>query len=226
MNAVVLDLFGTLVAAPTAADRSDAANRLARVIGCDPDAVERYFLGSWQARHDGTLPTVAALARHLVRNVKGLASAIAPVANELHELARPRLVPDTSVVAALLSLWRAGYRLGLLSDASADIAEAWPTSPLAAVLDTAVFSCSVGHTKPDQRLYAHVSHALGVPADQTLYFGDGGGDELTGAANAGMTATAIHRRGGDDALVFGTTPWCGPVIEAVEQIPAYVAGLR
>lgn len=223
MDAVVFDLFGTLVDAPTAADRAHAASRLAEIIGCDSSNVERYFLGSWQARHDGTLSTVSVLARHLVRSVKGFA--FEPVADELQALARPRLVPDSSVVSALLSLRRTGYRLGLLSDASADIAEAWPSSPLANVVDAAVFSCSVGRTKPDRELYACVSDALGVPAGQTLYCGDGGGDELAGAVNAGMTAVAVHLRGGPDALTFGSTAWRGPMIEAVEQMPRYVAGL-
>lgn len=36
MDAVVFDLFGTLIAAPTPDERADAASSLAQVIGCEP----------------------------------------------------------------------------------------------------------------------------------------------------------------------------------------------
>jgi putative hydrolase of the HAD superfamily len=226
MNAVVLDLFGTLVAAPTPTERSRAAMRLARVIGCEPAAVERYFLVSWRARHDGTLPDAPALAEHLLNAVNGPTSTLGLVIDELCVLSRPRLVPETSVLATLRTLQRTGYRLGVLSDASPDIAAAWPSSPLAPVVDTVAFSCSVGCTKPDQRLYSHISGALGVSAGQALYCGDGGGDELAGAVEAGMRAVGVRRRGGVDALAYGDTPWHGLVLDAVEQLPAYLAGPR
>ncbi|WP_143531889.1 hypothetical protein [Saccharothrix sp. ALI-22-I] len=35
MQAVVLDLFGTLVTAPTPEERTGAASRVAAVVGCD-----------------------------------------------------------------------------------------------------------------------------------------------------------------------------------------------
>jgi len=222
VNGVVLDLFGT-VAAPASTDRTDAAFRLANTIGCDPDAVERYLLATWQVRHDGTLPTVSALAEHFVPTVGGQTSKVQAAADELQTLGRSRLGPDTSVVHTLVSLRSSGYRLGILSDASAEIAAAWPTNPLASVVDAVVFSYVAGCTKPDQRLYARIGDELGVPAHETLYCGDGGGDELRGARDAGMSAVAVHRRGVADALAFGNTPWSGPVIDAVEQLPTYLA---
>ena len=226
MRAVVLDLFGTLVAAPAPSDQTHAASRLASVIGCDPGRVEHYFLATWQVRHDGSLPTVLGLAGHLVRFVDGRAKSVEPVADELRSLGCARVVPDALVVRTLISMRSKGLRLGILSDASAEIAAAWPTSLLAPVMDAAVFSCLTGATKPDQRLFAHIRCALGVPAHQTLYCGDGGGDELRGALDSGMSAVAVYRRGAADALAFGAASWSGPVIDAVEQLPAYLAEPR
>jgi putative hydrolase of the HAD superfamily len=118
-----------------------------------------------------------------------------------------------------------GLRIGVLSDASAEIAAGWHASPLARLVHAAVFSCVAGHVKPDQRLYDLISHELAVPAYRTLYLGDGGGNELNGALAFGMPTVAVHRRGRRDALAFGDSPWSGSVIDSVEDLPAYLAEL-
>ena len=43
--------------------------------------------------------------------------------------AKARLVPDTSVLRTLEFLAGAGLRIGVLNDASAEIAATWPASP-------------------------------------------------------------------------------------------------
>lgn len=225
MEAVVLDLFGTLVAAPAPEDRGRAAARLAVVAGCDKTRVERYFRDTWHVRHDGTLPTLADLAAHLIRAVHGPDEAAGPVADELRAPGQARLLPPPSVICSLQSLHSRQLRLGVLSDASAEIAATWPRSPLAGLVDAAVFSCAAEAIKPDQRLYQRVCDELDVPADQVLYVGDGGGDELRGALAAGMSAVAVRRRGPANALAFGVTGWSGPVLGAAEHVAAYLAEL-
>lgn len=218
-----MDLFGTLVAAPTPDERASASSRIAAVAGCDTTAVETYFRDTWHVRHDGTLLTLTDLAAHLVRIVHGPSAAVGPVAAELRTLGQARLVPAPSVVYALKSLRSQQLRLGILSDASAEIVAAWPSSPLAALVDAAVFSCTAGAIKPDQRLYGRICAELDLTPNRTLYVGDGGGDELRGALEAGMTAIAVRRRGTSDALVFNDTDWPGPILDAVEDMPAYLA---
>lgn len=223
MQAVVLDLFGTLVSAPTPEERSRAASQVAAVVDRDTGTIERYFRNTWHVRHDGTLPTLADLAAHLVRAVHGPQAAVRPVADELRALGQARLVPAPSVVHALNSLRSKRLRLGILSDASAEVAAAWPMSPLAALTDAAVFSCTAGAVKPDRELYTRIAAGLGVPSDRTLYVGDGGGDGLRGALAAGMTAVAVRRRGPTNALAFGDVDWSGPVLDTAEHLPAYLA---
>ncbi|HEY2577905.1 MAG TPA: HAD family hydrolase [Streptosporangiaceae bacterium] len=223
MDAVVFDLFGTLIDAPAPAERAYAASSLAKLIGCDPATVERYFRDTWRARHDGTLPTLADLAAHLVRTVHGPDAVVGRVTDELWVLGAARLVPALSVMRALESLRSKGVRLGILSDASAEIAAAWPSSTLAALVDATVFSCQARTVKPDQQLYGHICDELHVPAHRALYVGDGGGDELSGALKAGMAAVAVRRRGPTGALAFGDTDWSGPILDAAEHVPVYLA---
>lgn len=223
---MVLDLFGTLVDAPTSLDRAHAAERLAGAAGCQAPQVEHYLMDTWLVRNVGVLPTVPELAGHLLAAVGGAAGAAGSVEGELRALGRARLGPDTSVMLALASLRDQGLRLGVLSDASAEVAEGWSDSPFSALVHIAVFSCQAGCVKPDQRLYRRVSAELDVPANRVVYVGDGGGDELRGARQAGMTPVAVNRRGPDGALAFGHTGWSGPALATVEQVPAFLAGLR
>lgn len=228
VDAVVFDLFGTLVSAPTRAERHHAAARVAAVAGCATSVVDQYFRRSWRVRHNGDLPTVEILAEHLVDKIGAAPTVAVPVATELRALVAARLRPDDSVIVALKSLRANAVRLGLLSDASAEIAEAWPSSPLAAVVGTAAFSCRVGRVKPDPMLYARMTETLAVRADRVLYVGDGGGDELHGALAAGMSAVAVRRRGPRDALVFGAgaAPWDGDLLDGVEQVAAYLGSIE
>ncbi|ROO62170.1 FMN phosphatase YigB (HAD superfamily) [Micromonospora sp. Llam0] len=222
----MFDLFGTLVNAPTPAERTQAASRLSEAIDCPSRAVEGYLRSTWHVRHDGTLPTVSELAEHLLRAVGGRARAHGRVENELRALGRTRLEPDATVVRTLNRLRGNGLRLGVVSDATAEIADTWRVSPLSAAIDVVLFSCTAGHTKPDQRLYSRICGKLGVLAPHTWYVGDGGGDELNGALAAGMTAIAVRRRGSPDGLAFGVAPWSGPAIDGVEQLPARLVGNR
>lgn len=222
MDAVVLDLFGTVVAAPTPAERARAASRLASVVGCDAGTVERYFRSTWHIRHDGSLPTLTDLAAHLVHTVNGPHVVVGLVADELLSLGKARLAPAASIVDALESLRSSGARVGILSDASAEIAAAWPSSQLAALVDAVVFSCEAKHIKPTRWLYQRVLNKLDVSAHRALYVGDGGGDELRGALTAGMAVVAVTRRGPAESIAFGKTSWSGTVLKAVEVLPAYL----
>lgn len=217
-RAVVLDLFGTLVDAPTPADRRDAADELAGALEVSPVRAETVLVRSWAARHDGRIATVPALVAGLARSL----DRPVPPAGTLDELlvarAATRLRADPVVLDTLRGIRAAGLRVGVLSDAAADVAAAWPDSPLAGCVDSAVFSCRAGAVKPEPALYRAVSGALNVPAADTLYCGDGGGDELRGAAAAGMRPLRVRRRGGDGTLAFGAVPWPGPALRRIEDL--------
>ncbi len=78
----------------------------------------------------------------------------------------------------------AGWRLGLISNATAESAEAWPDSPLAPYLDVAIFSSEIGLAKPDLRIYQAGAQALGTVPASCYFVGDGADGELGGAVAA------------------------------------------
>ncbi|GAB2481265.1 hypothetical protein GCM10027063_24260 [Promicromonospora xylanilytica] len=227
-RAVVFDLFGTLVAAPTVADRSSAAAVLAAAVERPVVDVLDYLRGSWQVRHDGTLKTVEQLSAHLLAEVGGKALRLDAVMEAWRCLASRRLRADSAVLTALDALSGAGLRMGLLSDASPEIAEAWAPSNLAPRFGSTVFSCTAGAIKPDESLYRRTLSELDVVADDTvLYVGDGGGDELRGAERLRMTAVRVRRRGGESALSFGEHDgWNGQALPDVDAVPAWIGAQR
>ena len=217
---VVFDLFGTLVPAPSRAERGKAACRLAACLYVPVARVDHALSTSWRVRHDGTLRDTAAVAGYLARACAADPATIPALAACLTDLAAPRLRADSGVLEAVRRLREAGIRVGLLTDAAANVADVWPGCELDSVVDAAVFSCRYGRLKPHPELYAAVLDRLAVSADMAVYCGDGGGAELAGARRVGMRAVRVRRRGGRAALAFGETAWTGLTIVGVEDLPA------
>ena len=61
--------------------------------------------------------------------------------------------------------------------------------------DATVFSCDVGVSKPDPRIYEIACEQLEVEPADCLFVGDGANDELPGAERAGMTAVQLRAPG-------------------------------
>lgn len=224
--AVILDLFGTLVGAPTTVERSAAANQFAEVLGVSSAIADSALSSSWRARHDGQLRSTAEVAAHLVARCNAPASRVDELERLLTQLAHDRLQADATLLHALQGLRHSGVMLAVLSDASPDVAEAWSRSELAPYFDAAVFSCRVGAVKPAPQLFTAVLGALGIAPHKALYCGDGGGDELAGAERAGIRAVRVERRGGPHGMAFGETSWPGRAIPEVEVLPSLLSTWR
>lgn len=54
--------------------------------------------------------------------------------------------------------------------------------------DVVVSSYKIGVLKPDSRIYRHCLQTLGVRAEEAVFVGDGGRDELSGASQLGIAA--------------------------------------
>lgn len=223
-DAVVLDLFGTLVAAPTTRERSAASGCFAEILHVPPAVAESALTSSWRPRHDGQLKSITAVAAHLATCCDASNPDIEELARSLSRLAAARLHADATVLRTLEDLRHSGAKLAVLSDAAPDIAEAWSRSDLAPHFDAAVFSCVAGAVKPAPELFRTVLDKLGAAPHDALYCGDGGGDELIGAEREGMRAVRVSRRGGPTALVFGETSWSGTSIPTVEALPSMLSG--
>jgi putative hydrolase of the HAD superfamily len=134
------------------------------------------------------------------------------------EWTKRSLVPRPGALETLAELRRRGHRLALISVCSQDVPEVWEETPLAGVLDETVFSCEVGVSKPDPRIYELACERLGVEPAECLFVGDGANDELPGAERVGMTALQLRPPG--EELTESGYAWNGASVEHLSEVLA------
>ena len=223
MMAVVFDFYGTLTpVSPSEAWASNAA-RLAVVMGVPAAALVRVLDESFPERITGALgdvrQTIQELASRLGLQLTG---------DRLDEAAMMRRQVQESMfalrpeaLAVISSLRGSGMKIGLVSDCTSELPDAWTRLPLAGLVDAPVFSCLEGTRKPDPRLFRKVAAGLAADPAECVYIGDGGGRELTGASEVGMRAILLagpdwheHR---DHNREEG---WTGPRISSLTDLCA------
>ena len=85
----------------------------------------------------------------------------------------------------------------------------------------------VGFLKPHPETYRVACERLGIAPGECLYVGDGGDNELTGAAAAGLHAVLIETVARTDlarlTLNHEGATWAGPRIEELSQVAGLLA---
>ena len=107
-------------------------------------------------------------------------------AERLAAKARPFERIDPRIIEMLQILKKTGYHIGLISNCAYDEIAAWKSSPLSQQIDVPIFSCMEGIAKPDPAIYQLGCERFGIEPDPAVFVGDGGSDELNGAAAAGL----------------------------------------
>lgn len=96
------------------------------------------------------------------------------------------LVPQQKAYGALSKLKTRGLRLGLITNCGPDVPMLLDRSPFAQLIDVPVFSCEERVKRPSIGIYQAACRRLRVDPGECVSAGDGSGEELTGAAAAGM----------------------------------------
>jgi putative hydrolase of the HAD superfamily len=123
------------------------------------------------------------------------------------------------VLETLAAIGGQGLKRGLISNASQVIVDLWPETGFPPYFDDTLFSCAVNIAKPDPAIYLLACNHLGVSPADCLYVGEGGSNELTGAANVGMTAVLLVPKH-DDPTVLGAKrqAWDGQHITSIPEV--------
>jgi putative hydrolase of the HAD superfamily len=192
-RAVVFDFYGTLT--PMGDPQAWAANtaRMAQALGVARETLARVLTETFGERMTGAygdVPhTMEALAALL--GVELTAEQLDTVVRIRREIQEVSFVLRPETVPVLTQLRDGGLRLGLVSDCTIELPDAWPGLPVASLISAPVFSCVERTRKPDPRLFRTAASRLGVDPYDCVYVGDGGGHELTGASRVGMTAVLL-----------------------------------
>ncbi|MEV6109192.1 HAD family hydrolase [Streptomyces sp. NPDC051940] len=224
-TAVIFDFFGTLTPSTPSAVWDRHAARSAAPLGIAADRWRRAFDESFTERAVGALGDLEQTVRELARRCGTEAddAAVAAACAARTAAQRELFVPRDDALPSLARLRAAGLPVGVLSDCTVELSEAWASLPLAQAVDARVLSCEEGRRKPDAELFRTIAGRLGARPEDCLYVGDGGGDELTGATRCGMTAymlraadwAANDAHGREDGW---PGPFLGSLTEAVDLV--------
>lgn len=193
-DAVIFDLFGTLVTGFAATLFRRSLDAMADAVGADRKRFTTAWIGDTHYdRTVGTHETIEANVRRIceMEGIVPTDEGLVRAARARLDFTRALLTPRRDAVATLSAIRDAGLRTALVSDCSAEVPELWDATPFAALIDLPIFSCSARMKKPDPRIFMLACDGLGVAPDRCLYVGDGGSNELTGASAVGMQAVMI-----------------------------------
>lgn len=228
-DAVVFDLFGTLVSEFPLADWNANFERLAHAFGVDVDGFRAAWHESSIDRQTGRLGDIR---RNLGENATRAGGAPTEEQIDVAVFARNELyaryfhpLPGALETVA----WaRERYRTALISMCAPDTPELWRASPFEGLIDVEVFSCESRLRKPDREIYLEAARRLGVEPERCVYIGDGSYGELRGASAVGMTAILVHDPDEPEGTMLrpDLEPWNGLTIASIGVVPQVLSDLE
>lgn len=223
ISAVVFDMYGTLTPSLPKAYWDAQKAVCADPLGTTAEAWVAALDATWRERLTGRFGPLVETFREVARRMgltptdDQLAAAVAARLTAYRQV--DQLRPDA--LATLRALRARGLKIGLVSDCTTELADLWNEFAFAPLFDATVFSSAEGACKPDPRLFRTAAQRLGVPAESCLYVGDGGGDELAGAAGVGMLPVLLAGSDWAEHHALGRpVDWDGRRIAALSEIPA------
>jgi putative hydrolase of the HAD superfamily len=188
VDAVLFDLFETL-ASQFESDHESTSAWLARNLPVDEAAIQPLWRGSRPQRERGAYGDFPAYLRALCRDLdvpvnEGLIQRL-----HAERLARKRQIlmrVEDDVIEVLTRLREMGLRLAVVSNCDPEDTVVWADCALAPLFDATVFSHEVGVVKPEPEIFLATCRRLGAAPERCVFVGDGGGNELRGAAAVGM----------------------------------------
>lgn len=121
------------------------------------------------------------------------------------------------VAPTLQRLQEAGFRLGVISNATHDLPDRLAKLGLTPFFEAITYSYEVGAEKPDSRIFRAALTRLGVEAARAVHVGDSYEADVVGARGVGLRPLLIQREGevrGADCVV----------LRSLEEIHDYLDG--
>ena len=227
IQAVVFDFFGTLVPNFTVSGHKDVLRQMARATGAPVEQFVEGWLATFNQRATGAFPTTRS-------NIEAVCRALdVSPENQQYEAAgqlrydfeQRQVAPRPTAISTLRALKSLGLKTCLVSDCSPELPQLWPETPFAPLFDSAVFSCCIGIRKPNREIYLEACRRLRVQPSECLFVGDGGSRELSGAAEAGMSAVLLAAPEEQDNLDthrIDEENWKGPRISDLKELLAII----
>jgi putative hydrolase of the HAD superfamily len=195
VQAVIFDLFGTLIANYDRLHYYEVIEKMGEAAGADPIEFRKLWRDCYVERLTGVFATESENIEWVCDQLRVVTdSARVDQSNQVYrEFALPFLMaPRESAIEMLTALKDRGIKTGLLSDCGPWVPKNWADSPFADLIDFPVYSSMSGLKKPNETLYQNAAQGLGVTTSECMYVADGNGEELPVARQLGMRAVKIE----------------------------------
>lgn len=193
-DAVIFDLFGTLIYNFDEREYKQGISAMARAAGAN----EEDFVCQWRIdlddRMKGRFGGYDDNIRHACIEIGATPTPerLAKAAQIRLDFTRRSFSLRPTTMETISHLRSAGHKIGLITDCTGEIPILWPQTDLAPLFDALVFSCVEGVKKPDPKIYEIACERLGVRPEKCVYVGDGSSQELAGAQGVGMRPVLIE----------------------------------
>lgn len=225
-DAVIFDLFGTLVDIFLVEQHNRMIAEMAHAIAAPVDEFIRLWVGTFAERASGVFMSTEENVLHVARllHLQPTEAQVEHARQLRWDFARTSLEPRRDAIKTITQLRKHGLKIGLISDCSSEIPVLWNETPFAPLFDATIFSCTACMRKPDPRLYVLACQQLSVDPTRCLYVGDGGGHELSGALKSGMHPVMIRapHEYGVDVYRSDAEEWEGDTITSLAQVLNYI----
>lgn len=226
-STVIFDLFGTLVKSLSSQEYEVVLQRMASALSVSHDKFTKLWFDTAHERNIGAIPSIEDNIKYICDRMRVQAddSAIRLAARIRVEFVVEIMQPRSDAIEVLSQLKSQGFKIGLISNCSPDTPLIWRNTPFIPFFDVTIFSSSVGMKKPDPRIYRLATERLSVQPEDCLYVGDGASQELTGAAQVGMSPALIRTSDEDfnDSLPDDAREkWNGLTISSLMDIMAVI----
>jgi putative hydrolase of the HAD superfamily len=225
-DAIIFDLFGTLVDNFSFQEHLDMLDEMANALSVPPEDFMSMWLITFDERVTGIYKNPEANIDYICQKlgVKPDKNKIMKAAKIRWDFTKRSLKPRNEAVITMKKLKKKGCKIGLITDCSGEVPHLWDDLPFAKLVDVPVFSCIAGIQKPDPRIYKLACKRLKVNPKKCLYIGDGSNKELSGASKIGMKSIQIKVPDEDetDAFKINVDKWYGPKISSISDVLIYV----
>ncbi|MFX1442606.1 MAG: HAD family hydrolase [Promethearchaeota archaeon] len=219
-DAIIFDLFGTLVDNPTFQDYNQLLSQMASVLSLPSKKFSDLWIETAQNRAIGIFKTTEENLRyiHNALQINVNENQLKKVIQFKLDFTRKGLTPKSDAIKTLSELKNRDLKIGLISNCSADVPILWKNTKFAKFIDVAILSCSVGLKKPDPKIYNLACEKLDITPQNCLYIGDGDSHELTGASEVGMDAILIRDPHQKDPYYLDKEEWNGQKISFLKEV--------
>lgn len=205
IQAIIFDLYGTLIDISTNEDKNDVYDFLARYLqyydfNFSSDKLRKAFesekAANLSARHE-RFPEVnfqEVFEELLKREGSPNSFLIKSCCKLFRLLSREKFQLFPDCIPVLKEMKAKGYPLGMVSNAQKVFtANEIRILGLQQYFKHMVFSTRYGITKPDHRLFVIACAMLDVKPENAVYIGDNPNNDVTGAKKIGMTSILLSR---------------------------------